>query len=1053
MRKHVVPILVATVLASYAQCSAGTWGDLLSLADSLYQAEEYDSAFVVGQEALDTAIETLSEPDSATALIIHHLGLYSKGVGNNSRAESLFTRALEIRERLLGPDHLDVATTLAELAGAVLDQYRYEEARQLAERALAIRETALGPNNMDVVTSLNRLALACYNLADYQTAEDLVEKALGICHELYGDDMYIEPSLGNLFFFGSVVYHEHGKYAEAERLQLYALANRERNLGSANPAVAMSLSSLGRAYREQARYAEAEEVYKRALALVEETLGPDDLRIGMFTNDLATLYWYQGRYDDAEAYYKRSLAIAEKHLPPGHIYIASSLSNLGGVYEVKGDYAKAEEYHRRALPMWRDFYGFDHPSYARNLSNLALLLQMQERYSEAESLFTEALAIYEETSGPDHHMAGWSRCNLGNLYVAMGRYAEARSYLERGLAITEKGLGENHPDVAEALESLSWLCRLTQDDERAMELSNRAFGIRFKNFSDNSYALAERDALKYSKEMRTSADKYISCYFGCDAATAQDTRCLADIVLHSKGSVSDGIFERRAALVEATDSVGLGLADALRDVQLEISQRFVAGPGDEGTEAYSHLMDSLSTAAGELESALARRSASFRRRQLAKDVDFSRIQEILPEATVLVEYLKFDSYRTLTANTVPHYLVMIIHKTGEPALLDLGEAREIDGIVTRYREHMLRVASAEHLPVEPDKDDYASIAADLYRAVVRPVEPFLSGGETAFIAPDAGLNLVSFAGLIRPDGLYLVETNTIHYLSAGRDLARLEHDWPVGSGLLALGDPDYEVSDAEHLSMIQPTERDSLLACSSGTRSARTACDDLLAMKVPPLPHSRREVERIGEAWAGATSEPVTVYCGREASEENLKAMAPDSRVIHLATHGYFLGGKCTPDAGKAPEAGSEFIGENPLLLSGLLLAGANLGGRVADSLGCEDGVVTAFEVSGMRLNHTEAVVLSACESALGEVREGEGVYGLRRAFQMAGVRVVLSALWPISDESTADMMEQLYGRGGETLPEAIRRIQLAAIEELRSQGRCDHPYGWAAFVASGSWQ
>jgi CHAT domain-containing protein len=650
-------------------------------------------------------------------------------------------------------------------------------------------------------------------------------------------------------------------------------------------------------------------------------------------------------------------------------------------------------------------------------------------------------------------MVGWNLVNLARVYVDMDRFEEGQSCLERGLAITEKALGPYHPDVAETIEAYSLLCRLQNDRERALELSMRAFDIRFRNFSDNAYVLAERDALTYSQAMRASASSCLARYFDLGGAASEAAPQMANIVLLSKGSVSDGIFERRVALVEETDSTTLDLAEAFRNIKFELSQSFIAGPGDGDADEYLGYLDSLSTAATEIESALARRSASFSERQHARDVSLDRIQDVLPAFTVLVEYLKYDYYDPHSAEVRPRYLACIIRKEGEPTVIDLGEAQAIDELVGQYREHMLRVASTGRFPVRADKHNYESVAQGLYDTVVGPIEEALSGTKIVFIAPDAGLNLISFAGLAGRDGTYLAERVAIHYLSAGRDLVRLEYVGEAGTGLFALGDPDYDLSDAVHLAMTKPLEQPPLGPYAAGTRSTRSGCDDLRTAKVERLTHSRAEVESVAEAWARNTDQPVTVYLGKEASEENLKAEAPGNRVIHLATHGYFLESRCGSAAGKTGAAAVDFIGENPLLLSGVLLAGANTHGRTADSLGCEDGVLTAYEVSAMELDGTDTVVLSACESGLGEVQEGEGVYGLRRAFQMAGARVVLSALWPISDKATADMMAHLYTRSDETLPEAIQRIQLETMERLRAEGQTDHPYSWAAFVGLGDWR
>jgi CHAT domain-containing protein len=238
------------------------------------------------------------------------------------------------------------------------------------------------------------------------------------------------------------------------------------------------------------------------------------------------------------------------------------------------------------------------------------------------------------------------------------------------------------------------------------------------------------------------------------------------------------------------------------------------------------------------------------------------------------------------------------------------------------------------------------------------------------------------------------------------------------------------------------------------TRNVRSSCGGLEEIAVSPLPGTKSEVEEIVLRWEESTGEASVACFGGEASEDRFKAEAPNNRVIHLATHGYYLEGACRPDRReRVPGSDMGFVEENPLLLSGLFFAGANLHGEGADSFGAEDGILTAYEVSAMDLKGTELVVLSACETGLGRVEEGEGVYGLRRAFQMAGARTVISALWPVSDEATADMMSRLYERKGESIPETMRRIQLSRINELRQAGRPDHPFTWGGFIALGDWR
>jgi CHAT domain-containing protein len=351
-------------------------------------------------------------------------------------------------------------------------------------------------------------------------------------------------------------------------------------------------------------------------------------------------------------------------------------------------------------------------------------------------------------------------------------------------------------------------------------------------------------------------------------------------------------------------------------------------------------------------------------------------------------------------------------------------------------------------------DKYAPLATGLYNILIRPLESYLLDKEMIFIAPDGGLNLVSFAGLVDEDEKYLIESFPIHYLSSGRELNRLRNQSEEGSGLLAIGDPDYDADIASRLRISENVRYIAGGEIEYGPWNYRSGCDYFNSTRLNPLPGTRIEIDAVTAIWQAITEEPAEAFFGNLATEDIFKLEAPGKKVIHLATHGYYMHDQCRSSS--APRrTGSEesAIDENPMLQSGLFFAGANHQGRGADSAGIEDGILTAYEVSALDLSQVKMVVLSACETGLGKVRQGEGVYGLRRAFQIAGVRTIVSALWPITDEATAPLVSGIYGNGDETVPERLRKIQLDKIDQLRSMELADHPYNWAAFIAMGDWQ
>lgn len=317
-----------------------------------------------------------------------------------------------------------------------------------------------------------------------------------------------------------------------------------------------------------------------------------------------------------------------------------------------------------------------------------------------------------------------------------------------------------------------------------------------------------------------------------------------------------------------------------------------------------------------------------------------------------------------------------------------------------------------------------------------PVRKLLGNAHTLLVSPDGTLSLVPFAAFVDEQSRYLVERYSISYLTTGRDLLRLQAQAASRHGPLVIANPNFDDDGSAN------PPRTSVARSAPGNRSV-----NLAGFAFDPLPGTAKEAEALKGLLRGAT-----VLTGSKATEAALK-LVPSPSILHIATHGFFLS-----DARKERQEGAYralydsdpsgrmLMGENPLLRSGLALAGFNKG-----KSGSEDGVLTALEASGLDLTGTKLVVLSACETGVGDVLNGEGVYGLRRALVIAGTESQVMSLWQVSDAATRDLMIDYYKGlmtgGGRS--ESLRTVQL---EMLRGTDR-QHPYYWASFIASGDWR
>jgi CHAT domain-containing protein len=395
------------------------------------------------------------------------------------------------------------------------------------------------------------------------------------------------------------------------------------------------------------------------------------------------------------------------------------------------------------------------------------------------------------------------------------------------------------------------------------------------------------------------------------------------------------------------------------------------------------------------------------------------------------------------------YAAFVLAAGGAPRFVPIGPARMVDSLARSWRRSAAGTSRS---------DEVACLRAGrmLRRLVWDPVAPRATAGAMAFVVPDGALNLVNIAALPGRAGHYVVESGPlIHYFFAEREIVEPGPPPTGNERLLAVGGVDFD-----HPAALPPAvpAGEALAAASDAYRGATSRCKDFGALTFAGLPGTKSEAEAVAGLWAarggsrtadGRTTEPI-VLTRREASEGAVKRLAPSCTMLHLATHGFFLDAGCSSATGAS--AAAEI--EDPLVRAGLVLAGANL--RAAHGGADEDGILTAEEIAALDLSRTRWVALSACETGLGEMVQGEGVFGLRRAFSMAGARTLITSLWRVKDEPARAWMQELYTARfieGRPTAEAVRDAERRVLKARRLRGESTHPAYWGGFVASGDWR
>jgi CHAT domain-containing protein/tetratricopeptide (TPR) repeat protein len=1040
-----------------------------------------------------------------------------RNLGNTFTASSeflqslpLFERAVAIHERAQTAQDTAVAEALDDYATALLQVDRYDEAKRALDRALTIKQTRLGPDDRAVARTLELIALLQQKQGNYPGSRLLLERALRIREPINPNDSELANTLN---LFGDQLFFE-GDFKTAKQFYDRALALYQSNLRSDHPLIAVVLRNVAAAANGLGEIAEGRSLRERALSIAESNYGVAHLEVADYLNDLAITNRQQGSYEAARAIYERAVRIVENRASPDYLRLATLMYNLANVHASLGDLVEAQRYLDRAVSIWQRMLGPEHPYMARAMSSIAQSLLDRGRYDQAQVLFERALKIRERKLGPDHRDVARNLEDLATTLERKGQVSRAHELSARAVAICERSDAPDLPDFASIL-SLHANLQIDRGDfeaargyyERALAIRGRVFGTSHPNYAETQAGLAvalaglgdsaaaitsalqaeetgrqhlrltlrylpERQSLGYAATRPKGLDLAMSL-----SADLPDSRVF-DAVIKGRALVLDEMAARRRVRTEAAHPELAPLWAALTSARQRLANLVVRGPGDQRPQQYLALVEDARQEKELAERSLADKSTEFRDELARGEIGVDEVRAALPAHSALVAFRLYE--RTLFANssttglqsasaksprsrrTVPSYVAFVI-SAGQPDIstVPLGAASGVDALVVGWRKEATNLPDASS---EPEAERaYRAAGSGLRHRLWDPIALHVKDATTVFVVPDGTLNLVSLAALPVGQTKYLIDGGpVIHYLSAERDLVTGEPAATGNHGLLAIGGADFDDSTLFTPRAAKSRPKASVApGTTTQPLSVRAGCGDLQSLQFEPLEGTRKEIHELARLWTGSQAD---VLENRGASEGAFKHAASGHRVLHLATHGFFLGSDCSPGVGGTRSVGglssspknqsNAGLNENPLLLSGLALAGANR--RAAAGPGDEDGILTGEEVAALNLDGVEWAVLSACDTGLGALKVGEGVFGLRRAFQVAGVRTVIMSLWSVEDHATLEWMRALYASRLQkhlSTADAMREASLTILRARRAKGQSTHPFYWSGFVAAGDWR
>ena len=812
-----------------------------------------------------------------------------------------------------------------------------------------------------------------------------------------------------------------------------------RAAGPVSAEAARALHEQADAHRNAGRSAEALRAYRQALEMRERVLGPDHPDVAVTLTGLAGQYFDLGDFASSIELNRRALAIRERAFGPEHPDVALSLMTLANAIERGGDPAAAVPLHRRALAIFERALGPWHRAVARSLNNLALALMNLGLLDEARPLYERSIAIRDSVLGPGSAEAALPRLRLGLLQLKAGRPAAAEHVLAEAVAANRATLGASHPAGADAEIALACaLLRLGRDAE-ALDHALAAEQATLEHLRVTAQGLDETEALIYTAYRSSGLQVGITLA----AAHPLDSALVArvwDGLARSRSVVVDEMAARRRWAAGAGDPEVTRLYMRVAGARDHLARLALEGGANDSAAAAG-----LAEAVGEkraAEQALADHSVAFRRQRSGADAGLAEIRAALPAGAALVSYAWSEMLpREGESDTTLGAVAFVLPPGGAPRAVALGEAGALEVAVHDWLAAIRRPPDA--LRRAREERACEALGRALRARLWDPVAPLVAGATRVFVVPELGLHVVPYAALPDGRGRTLAESGPLlHMLAIERDLARPAEAERRGRGLLALGGPDFDLPRG---------------ASGGATHAARASADPcalLAGGRFEPLPGAASEAREVAALWNGALAGRraaddtlARVLVGAAATERALREGAPGSRALHVAAHGFFLPERCPAADPLAPGV----VERHPLLRGGLALAGANR--RESAVAPADDGLLTAEEIASLDLEGVDWVVLSACETGLGEVDVNEGVLGLRRAFRAAGAGAVVMSLWRVDDADTRAWMRALYEArfaGGLDAAAAARAAARAVLAARRRAGLGAHPYYWAGFVIEG---
>ncbi len=782
-----------------------------------------------------------------------------------------------------------------------------------------------------------------------------------------------------------LLYASMGRYEQARKSTSEALEMRKQKMGNNSMAVAASMNNSAVLNYNLGQYNESEKEFEETLSIITTNKQNQSMSYAIVLNNKAILFQSIGRYDAAAKLLEDAIKLLGRSELRKATGTPKFFSNLALLYQQMGKYTEAE----------RIYQGLEarlekgSSNYANMLNNLAILYLVMKNEDKVETMLKQSAGIYKITLGETNPAYAKVISDLGNFLRYKGRYEEAVPMLEGVLKSRELSLGVNHPLYVQSQEDLAILWWKKKDFAKAYSLYHDVLDKSLDFINNYFPPMSESEKTKYWDILSPRFQRFYSFAIEAGASNKAIINDMFEYRLATKGLLLNSTRKVSQSILTSGNEKLINDYAAWIDAKEQLTALYAYSKEDLKEQAVN--VDSLEAATNAMEKRLSENSKDFFHYFFTSKITFAQVQNKLKSEEALVEIIRLRNYDQVFSDGCRYLALVVSKKNPQPELIILPAGTDMEGKFSKtYRLSMKNKI--------PDEKSYTN-----YWAVI---DPLVKGKKKVYVSLDGVYNQINLNTLKKPGGDFLINQYDFVLLGNGRDLVINDDRKGNAAGKKAtlIGFPDYG------------------------------------SAAIPPLPGTKTEVNGINKILK-SSGYSVSEWLQQDATESNLKA-AQKMSVLHIATHGYFL-----QDVEKASwplGVHADYAKDNVLLRSGLMLTGASDADKKNAGLeNKSNGIITSYEAMDLDLAGTNLVILSACETGLGEIKAGEGVYGLQRAFLVAGAEAIIMSLWKVDDAATDLLMNSFYNNWVKN-HDKQKAFKLAQVELMT---KYKEPFYWGAFV------